>query len=309
MLPSASNLEAVVLQQRRTAAAPPRRAPTSWAPSRGGLAPGQPAADGGAQDDGRVEVAAGDPAERRRPSPARSGRRRSGGDELPPLMTSGCRIRRSTRTNVPITSAASFWPVVGVGHARVLPSEVLRDAGARLDSGTSCDARLHGGRSAWPGRLAMPGSSTWLDDHLHPHRRGAAAGDVLLPADRRGVRRQGRCGRRDPRHLARRADPRPVPGAADRRAAHRRRPRRARRAGQDARGQHHQAAQRLRLDPAAQGRDQGAAGAGLRPPGLPRRARRPTRSGTSARATTRSRARPSTRSCARATPTAGRRRR
>ena len=49
----------------------------------------------------------------------------------------------------------------------------------------------------------------------------------------------------------------------------RRRARRARRAGQDARGQHHQAAQRLRLHPAAQGRDQGAAGAGLRPPGLP----------------------------------------
>ena len=40
-------------------------------------------------------------------------------------------------------------------------------------------------------------------------------------------------------------------------------------AGDDARGQHHQAAQHLRLGPAAEGRDQGAAGAGLRPPGLP----------------------------------------
>ena len=42
-------------------------------------------------------------------------------------------------------------------------------------------------------------------DHLHAHRRGAAAGDVLVPADHRGVRRQGGRGRRDPRHLAGRA--------------------------------------------------------------------------------------------------------
>ncbi|MFI5426368.1 NADP-dependent isocitrate dehydrogenase [Aeromicrobium sp. UC242_57] len=39
------------------------------------------------------------------------------------------------------------------------------------------------------------------------------------------------------------------------RAADRRRPRRARRPGQDARSQHHQAAQHQRVDPAAQGRD------------------------------------------------------
>ena len=62
----------------------------------------------------------------------------------------------------------------------------------------------------------------------------------------------------------------PVPRAADRRPAPRRRARRARRAGHEARGQHHQAAQHLRLDPAAQGRDQGAAGQGLRPARLPR---------------------------------------
>ena len=43
-------------------------------------------------------------------------------------------------------------------------------------------------------------------------------------------------------------------------------------AGQDSRGQHHQAAEHQRLDPAAEGRDQGAPGAGLRPAGLPRRA-------------------------------------
>ncbi len=42
-------------------------------------------------------------------------------------------------------------------------------------------------------------------------------------------------------------------------------------AGQDARRQHHQAAQHLGLDPAAQGRHRRAAGAGLRPARLPRR--------------------------------------
>ena len=49
-------------------------------------------------------------------------------------------------------------------------------------------------------------------------------------------------------------------------------------AGQDAGGQHHQAAQRLGLGPAAQGGDQGAAGAGLRPARLPREPATPTRS-------------------------------
>ena len=78
---------------------------------------------------------------------------------------------------------------------------------------------------------------------------------------------------RDPRHLAGRPHPGGVPGAAHRGAADRRRPRRARRPRDDPRGQHHQAAERLRLDPAAQGRDRGAAGPGLRPAGLPRRAR------------------------------------
>ena len=54
----------------------------------------------------------------------------------------------------------------------------------------------------------------------------------------------------------------------------RRRARRARRAGQDARGEHHQAAEHQRLDPAAQGGDQGAAGRRLRRPGLRGRAER-----------------------------------
>ena len=60
-----------------------------------------------------------------------------------------------------------------------------------------------------------------------------AAGDLLVPADHPGVRRHGRRRRRDPRHLARRAGSSPqFPERLDRGAAHRRRPRRARRAGQ-----------------------------------------------------------------------------
>ena len=105
-----------------------------------------------------------------------------------------------------------------------------------------------------------------LEDHLHPHRRGAAAGDVLLPADHR---------RRTPPRPAstsRPATSRSPAGSsrsfrrpAPRGPAGARRARRARRAGQDARGQHHQAAEHQRLDPAAEGRDRRAAGAGLRP--------------------------------------------
>ena len=84
-----------------------------------------------------------------------------------------------------------------------------------------------------------------------------------------GVRRQGGRRGRDPRHLPGGPDHRPVPGRAHRRAADRRRARGARRAGHEARSQHHQAAQRLGLGPAAQGGGQGAAGAGLRPARLP----------------------------------------
>ena len=115
------------------------------------------------------------------------------------------------------------------------------------------------------------------------HRRGAGAGHRT---------RCCRSSRRSPaaagvevetaRHLAGRAHPRPVPRPPERRPARRRRARRARRAGQDARGEHHQAAEHQRLGAAAEGGDRGAAGAGLRDPGLPRRARRPTRSATSA---------------------------
>ena len=89
--------------------------------------------------------------------------------------------------------------------------------------------------------------------------------------------------------------------------AGRRRPRRARRARQDARGEHHQAAEHLGVHAAAQGRDRRAAGQGLRAARLPRRAgdrRRarhpgPLRHGQGLA--------PSTRCCARATPTGARR--
>ena len=110
----------------------------------------------------------------------------------------------------------------------------------------------------------------------------ALATHSFLP-DHRGVRRQGRGRGRDPRHLTGRPHPRAVPGPADRRPAGSRLAGRARRAGQDPRGQHHQAAQHQRLDPAAEGGDPGAAGRGLRHPGLPgepadrRGARRPGR--------------------------------
>ena len=79
---------------------------------------------------------------------------------------------------------------------------------------------------------------------------------------------------------------------------------RARRAGHHPRGQHHQAAEHQRVDPAAQGGDQGAAGRGLRDARTTRRTRRPTRRRPRGRRTTRSRAARSTRCCARATPTA-----
>ena len=58
------------------------------------------------------------------------------------------------------------------------------------------------------------------------------------------------------------------PREAYARAADQRRTHRTRRAHVEARSQHHEAAQHLGLDPAAQGRDQGAAGQGLRGSGL-----------------------------------------
>ena len=185
-----------------------------------------------------------------------------------------------------MTSAAIFWAFVGL-------SAMFRTLD--LSRFAAVEARVRGFGHG--------------EDHLHAHRRGAAAGDVLLPADHRGVRRQGGRRRGDPRHLAGGPDHLAVPGAADRRAADRRRPRRARRAGHQARGQHHQAAQRLGVGAAAQDRHRRAAVAGLRPARLPREPGHRRGARRSAPATTRSRARRSTRSCARATPTVARPRR
>ena len=44
-----------------------------------------------------------------------------------------------------------------------------------------------------------------VEDHLHTHRRSPGPGDVLVPADHRGLRRSGRDRGRDPRHLPRRS--------------------------------------------------------------------------------------------------------
>ena len=115
--------------------------------------------------------------------------------------------------------------------------------------------------------------------HLHVHGRGAGAGDALAAADRRGLCRTGRRRHRAARHLAGGPHPRAVPGPADGRAAGAGRAERARRAGQDAGREHHQAAEHQRLAPAAQGGDQGAAGRGLRHPGLPGRPARRRREG------------------------------
>ena len=89
-------------------------------------------------------------------------------------------------------------------------------------------------------------------------------------------------------------------------ATHQRRTYRARRAYVAARSQHHQVAQHLRLDPAAQGRDQGTARQGLRRSGLSGQSRRRQPRRTSSLAMPRCSAASSTRSCARAIPTAAR---
>ena len=148
------------------------------------------------------------------------------------------------------------------------------------------------------------------EDHLHLHRRGSGARDALAscPSSRRSrappassvelrdISLAGRILAQFPERLT-----------EEQRVA--RRARRARRARADARGEHHQAAQHQRLGAAAQGGGRGAAGRGLRHPRLPGRAVRRRRRRPPVPPTTRSRARPSTRSCARATRTAARPRR
>ena len=114
-------------------------------------------------------------------------------------------------------------------------------------------------------------------DHLHLHRRSARSRHLLAAADHPGLH-AGRWHRgRDARHLSCRSDPRQLSGES---AAERRQPDDLAELGALAktpRRQHHQAAQHQRVDPAAEGRDQGAAAAGLSPfPTIPR-IRRPTR--------------------------------
>ena len=107
-------------------------------------------------------------------------------------------------------------------------------------------------------------------NHMDEGRRSPGACDLFSAADRQGLRRRGgRVGQAEG-HLAGRPHPRQLPGKAHPGAETQRRTCRTRRAGDQARGQHHQAAEHLGLDPAAQGRDQGTAGQGLRHPGLSR---------------------------------------
>ena len=181
---------------------------------------------------------------------------------------------------MPRTSAASFWWMVGSAMAGAplealprTPAEHCNPAGSRCPE----RCRVRGWRVG-------SGILTSSNSAPQPNLRSGGAwprSSTPTPTRRRCWRRTPSCRssrRTPPRRASRsrpatsrwRADPGPV-------RPRRRRAGRARRAGQDARGQHHQAPQRLRLRPAAQGRDQGAAGAGLRPSRLPGEPRRPTR--------------------------------
>jgi isocitrate dehydrogenase len=156
--------------------------------------------------------------------------------------------------------------------------------------------RSHRGRRPWHPRMAkiiytLTDEAPLLATYSFlPDRRGVTAEAAGVEVETRDISLAGRI-------LAAFAD-RPARGPA-----RGRRPRRARRAGQDARGQHHQAAQHLGLGPAAQGRHRRTAGAGLDLPDYPDDPQTDAERD-AAPATTRSRAAPSTRSCARATPTA-----
>ena len=111
-----------------------------------------------------------------------------------------------------------------------------------------------------------------VQNHLHADRRGARARHLLLAADRPGVRRRRATSR------SRRATSR-WPGASSPRFPEQLTP--AQRLpdalaelgelAQDARSEHHQAAEHQRLDAAAEGRHRRAAGAGLRAARLSRR--------------------------------------
>ena len=105
-------------------------------------------------------------------------------------------------------------------------------------------------------------------NHVDKGRRSPGARDLFPAADRRSLRGRGGRVREAQRHLAGRSHPRQFPREAHPRATDQRRTHRTRRARDAARSQHHEAAEHLRLDPAAQSRDQGTARQGLRRSGL-----------------------------------------
>ena len=99
-------------------------------------------------------------------------------------------------------------------------------------------------------------------DHLHPHRRGAGAGHPLAAADRPGLhrrRRRRRSSRATSRSPAASWPRSPSALTADQRVSDDLAELGA--ARHPPRGQHHQAAEHLGVDPAAEGRHRGAAGA------------------------------------------------
>ena len=119
-------------------------------------------------------------------------------------------------------------------------------------------------------------------DHLDEGRRSAGAGDLFAAAHRARVRHGHRGGVRHARHLPGRPDHRDVPRPAEGGPTDPGRADLAGRAGPDASGEHHQAAQHQRLDPPAAGRLHGAARPGLRHPHLHRGAQGRRRAGAAA---------------------------
>ena len=105
--------------------------------------------------------------------------------------------------------------------------------------------------------------------YTHTDEAPALATYSLLPIVKAFTQRRRHRGR-DARHLSSRTYPRQFSGQPDGRSATAGRPRRARRTRQDRGREHHQAAQHQRVDPAAEGCDQGTAAAGLWRAGLPR---------------------------------------
>ena len=99
--------------------------------------------------------------------------------------------------------------------------------------------------------------------HVDQDRRGTGARVVRAAAHPASVLQRDRGGDRNGRHLARRPYCRHLPGASQDRPKNSRRVDAPGGTGQDAGGQHRQAAQHQRLDSAAPGRDCGTSGEGL----------------------------------------------